>query len=152
MPDESEFEQVYLDQKVKKHPDKESRDYELWQFHWTRLKKRKIVHYIQHGFDTFAEMAGKLIKSGVMNRLFSQFDFCSVQDRDQLSPRSAHLRKNRKMPPKCGKTTDIFGDVKWDFAYARDQDDDSSSEDESSYSSDSEDAGHGTRGFWDFIG
>lgn len=53
-------------------------NYELWQYHWTRLKKRKIVHYIKLSFEMFAEMVGSLIKSGVMNRLFSQFDFFSV--------------------------------------------------------------------------
>lgn len=40
-------------------------------------------------------MIDKLIKSGVMNRLFSQFDFFSEQDRDPLSPRSHHLHKNK---------------------------------------------------------
>ena len=49
------------------------------------------------------------------------------------------------MPPKCGKRTDIFGDVKWDFEYARDQDDESSEENNSSDNSDnSEDSDHGS--------
>ena len=86
----------------------------------------------------YAELVGNLIKTGVMQRLFNQFDFFSVSDRDQLSPRSAHLRKNREKPPKCGKRVDIFGDVKWDFEYARDQDDDSSEKD----SSDSDESDH----------
>ena len=100
-------------------------------------------------------MVGSLIKSGVMNRLFSQFDFFSVQDRDCLSPRSAHLRKNRQKPAKCGKRTDIFGDVKWDFEYARDEDDDSSSEgDSSDFSADSNDSygGRGANSGGGFIG
>ena len=82
------------------------------------------MHYLKLSFEMFAEMVGTLIKTGVMNRLFSQFDFFSVQDRDCLSPRSAHLRKNRQKPARCGKRVDMFGDVKWDFEYARDEDDD----------------------------
>ena len=60
-------------------------------------------------------MVTRLIKSGVMNRLFGQFDFFSVLDRDQLSPRSSHLKKNREKPAKCSKRVDMFGEIKWDF-------------------------------------
>ena len=77
-------------------------------------------------------MIDRLIKSGVMNRLFSQFDFFSEQDRDSLSPRSRHLRKARAKPAKCGKRVDSFGDIRWDFEYARDQLSDSSESSSSS--------------------
>ena len=94
-PDENKHLEEYHRQQNMSDQDSETVNYELWQYHWTKLKKRKIVHYIKLGFEMYAEMVGTLIKTGVMNRLFSQFDFFSVQDRDCLSPRSAHLRKNR---------------------------------------------------------
>ena len=107
-------------------------NYYLWSYHHALLKKRKISHYVKEAFAQFSKMVGRIIKSGVMNRLFSQFDFFSMEDRDPLSPRSAHLRKKREMPVKCRKRKDQFGDVKWDFSYL---DNDSDSED--SFSSNS---------------
>ena len=72
-------------------------------------------------------MVSRLIKSGVMNRLFGHFDFFSTLDRDRLSPRSSYIRKKREKPPKCGKRVDAFGEVVWDLAYGLDADADSSS-------------------------
>lgn len=63
-----------------------------------------------------------------------------------MSPRSSHLKKNRERPIKCGKRVDAFGEVQWDFAYGRDEDDESSSENESS-NSDNNDLFGGDPGF-----
>lgn len=64
-----------------------------------------------------------------------------------MSPRSSHLKKNREKPIKCGKRVDSFGEVVWDFAYGRDEDDESSSEDDSSSSENSDMFAFGDPGF-----
>ena len=65
-----------------KKQDEENMKYELWQHRWTRLKKRKIVVYLTKGYELFTDMVHRLLKCGVMHRLFSHFDFFSMQDRD----------------------------------------------------------------------
>ena len=55
-----------------------------------------------------------------------------------MSPRSSHLRKRRMWPAKCGRKVDGFGDVKYDFEYARDHDSDSSASSSSNLDSDGE--------------
>ena len=37
-----------------KKQDDENMKYELWQYRWTRLKKRKIIHYLQRGHELFS--------------------------------------------------------------------------------------------------
>ena len=107
-----------MNQANDKDPEKLSNT--LWSYHRVRRTKRKFSHFVREAFNKFSEMVDRLIKSGVLNRLFGQFDFFSEQDRDSHSPRSAHLRKLRHRPAKCGQRIDDFGEVKWDFEFARD--------------------------------
>ena len=127
-----------MNQANDKDPEKLSNT--LWSYHRVRRTKRKFSHFVREAFNKFSEMVDRLIKSGVLNRLFGQYDFFSEQDRDSHSPRSAHLRKLRHRPAKCGQRIDDFGEVKWDFEFARDQNEDSSASESSSsaYDSDSD--------------
>ena len=50
MSDERKYLEEYNRLKEAKEEDKETLNYELWQYHWTRLKKRKVVHFINQGF------------------------------------------------------------------------------------------------------
>lgn len=70
MIDETEYLQEYDSLKVKQGSIKEELDYSLWQYQNTALRKRKIQKHLEEGFDLFSEMVTRLIKSGVMNRLF----------------------------------------------------------------------------------
>lgn len=81
-------EQVNFDEyeKLKKEKDSDRRNAKMSKefdhFAWIRMKKLKVSHYVKQGFNLFKEMVNRLIKSGVMKRLFDQFDFFSEQDRD----------------------------------------------------------------------
>ena len=77
---------------------KEEADYNMFEYHSVTLKRRKISHYIREAFNQFSIMVAKIIKSGVMHRLFAQFDFCSTSDRDCTSPRSHYQKKTRAKP------------------------------------------------------
>ena len=88
-----------------------------WSVHHATLKKRKVSHFLKEAFRLYTNMVDKILKSGVMNRLFRQFDFFSVSDRDSMSPRSSNLKKTRDKPVRCGKKVDMFGDVTWDYGY-----------------------------------
>ena len=50
-----------------------------------------------------------------MDRLFRDFDFFSVEDRDFSSPHGQNLKKRREQPECVKATADIFGDVKYAF-------------------------------------
>ena len=69
-------EQVNLDEyeKLKKEKDSERRNLKMSKefdhFAWIRMKKLKVSHYVKQGFNKFKEMVSRLIKSGVMKRLF----------------------------------------------------------------------------------
>ena len=120
-------------QELKSGDDKtvsEELDLAQWQYRSVVLRHEKIKFHLEEGFEIFSDMVMALIKTGVMNRLFAghnNFEFFSPFDRDSMSPRSQHIKKNKEKPIKCGKRVDAFGDVKWDFAFARDEDDSSSS-------------------------
>ena len=43
----------------------------LWSYHRLRRVKRKFSHFLKEAFEMFAEMVERLIKSGVLNRLFA---------------------------------------------------------------------------------
>lgn len=70
MIDETEYLREYDSLRTKPSPIKEELDYSLWQYQNFALRKRKIQKHLEEGFDLFSEMVTRLIKSGVMNRLF----------------------------------------------------------------------------------
>ncbi len=74
--------------KKEENSSEKDKDRELDQYYFIRHKKRKMSNLVQEGFKRYTKMIDKLIKSGVMYRLFAEFDFFSEQDRDPLSPRS----------------------------------------------------------------
>lgn len=49
----------------------------LIQAHSHKMDRRreKIVKYLQYAFETFQRSCNKLIKTGVMDRVFKNFDF-----------------------------------------------------------------------------
>ena len=41
-----------------------------WSVHHATLKKRKVSHFLREAFRLYTNMVDKILKSGVMNRLF----------------------------------------------------------------------------------
>ena len=53
-------------------------------------RRQKVVKYLKDGFEVFQAACEKVINSGVMERLFRNFDFFSVDERELFrSPRRA---------------------------------------------------------------
>lgn len=50
-----------------------------------------------------------------MERLFNDFDFFSIEDRDIFTTRAQELKKKRQKPKTVKAKVDIFGDVEYEF-------------------------------------
>ena len=70
---------------------------------------------MQESFDIFKKSCEKVINMGVMERLFHDFDFFSIEDRDMFSTRAINLKMKRNQPSIAKAKTDIFGDVEYEF-------------------------------------
>jgi hypothetical protein len=55
----------------------------------------------------------KLIRTGVCDRVFKDFDFCSVLDRDESSPRARKVAFRKLNPKKAKVFKDDFGDTSY---------------------------------------
>jgi hypothetical protein len=53
----------------------------------------------------------KLIRTGVCDRVFKDFDFYSILDRDESSPRAKKVMSKRRTPKKAKEFKDDFGDT-----------------------------------------
>jgi len=74
-------------------------------------RREKFLQYLEWASATFHTTCSKLIRTGVCDRLFRQFDFFSIYDKDELSPRARQIMRRKKTLKTAMKQLDEFGDL-----------------------------------------
>ena len=74
-------------------------------------RRDKILHYLELASATFVKTCSKLIRTGVCDRVFKNFDFFSTLDRDVSSPRASKVMKRAEKPRHATEWKDDFGDT-----------------------------------------
>ena len=107
MPDENKISGVLSDDYYKT----------LIKQHSVKVNRRryKLIRYLMEGFEVFQKSCEKLINLGIMDRLFHDFDFFSINDRDLNSPGAQQRKKQKEKPSTAKAKTDIFGDIEYAF-------------------------------------
>jgi len=73
-------------------------------------RREKFMQYLEWASATFHTTCSKLIRTGICDRLFRQFDFFSIYDKDELSPRARQIMHRNKSSKTATKHLDEFGD------------------------------------------
>jgi hypothetical protein len=73
-------------------------------------RREKFMQYLEWASATFHTTCSKLIRTGICDRLFRQFDFFSVYDKDELSPRARQIMHRNKSSKTATKQLDEFGE------------------------------------------
>lgn len=89
----------------------------LLRMHSHKLPRRreKFIRYLEEGWSIYTSKAQKLIRLGVMDRLFKRFDFFSTYDRDSMNPPKGAkklIAGSSKLPIRQNQ---IFGEVEYIF-------------------------------------
>jgi len=74
-------------------------------------RREKFLQYLEWASATFHTTCSKLIRTGICDRLFRQFDFFSIYDKDELSPRARQIMRRKKTLKTAMKQLDEFGDL-----------------------------------------
>ena len=94
-------------------------------------RRQKMIHYLQDSFHVFQESCEKLLNMGVMERLFHDFDFFSMQHRDVYGNRQS------APPPKVVKVkTNHFAEAEYEFSSDFSSDSESSADEKPAVNTD----------------
>jgi hypothetical protein len=59
-------------------------------------RREKVLMFLKYGLDSFKKSCNRFINFGLMDRLFGNFDFFNVFDRDSLSAQSKRFMREKK--------------------------------------------------------
>ena len=69
-------------------------------------RRDKVLTFLRFGLESFKKSCGRLINFGLMDRLFGNFDFFNVYDRDTSSAQARRFMKEKKKFQDTQKTSD----------------------------------------------